>query len=434
MIKTSDADQFMRSIFRMTRGNIIIEQRSLTKEMMKDIQSLCEEEAQDNLSVFLLVLPVTGKEKALSRRISQVCSTYSAQLITLPASQAELQSTLSNIEKEYQDVSSVRRRLADDFVDKLSYLAETDEVDSTQQETLCSKLEEYKGIVRKFKAIFETLGHFRESTSLLTGAFWAPKSDHQMIVETLDSLKAGDPYFFTGHLIPVTHDKTPPTFFRTNSFTEPFQVIVETFSIPRYKEINPAVLTTVTFPFLFGVMFGDVAHGLALLLIGLAASSPAVTRSKTLRPLFGLRYMLSLMGFFSVFSGLIYNDFMGVKMLLWRSCYSSEGEMLVREPDCVYPVGFDHVWGFAKNEISFANSYKMKFSIIVGYLQMMAGIVFKGKNLSPRLERCVLWTLPRVFIRIRAASHLHDFPLRLHELPDHPQVAQRVDHSVPLHH
>lgn len=39
--------------------------------------------------------------------------------------------------------------------------------------------------------------------------------------------------------------------------------------MPRYKEANPALFTTVTFPFLFGVMFGDIGHGSLLLMAGL---------------------------------------------------------------------------------------------------------------------------------------------------------------------
>eukprot|EP00967_Tisochrysis_lutea_P018666 scaffold21168_cov35-Tisochrysis_lutea.AAC.5 len=42
------------------------------------------------------------------------------------------------------------------------------------------------------------------------------------------------------------------------------QDIVDTYGVPRYGEINPAVFTIVTFPFLFGVMFGDVGHGAML--------------------------------------------------------------------------------------------------------------------------------------------------------------------------
>jgi V-type H+-transporting ATPase subunit a len=36
-----------------------------------------------------------------------------------------------------------------------------------------------------------------------------------------------------------------------------------------YKEVNPAVFACVSFPFLFGVMFGDMGHGLLLLILGI---------------------------------------------------------------------------------------------------------------------------------------------------------------------
>lgn len=36
-----------------------------------------------------------------------------------------------------------------------------------------------------------------------------------------------------------------------------------------FQEVNPAVFAIVTFPFLFGVMFGDIGHGSLLLLFGI---------------------------------------------------------------------------------------------------------------------------------------------------------------------
>ncbi len=53
----------------------------------------------------------------------------------------------------------------------------------------------------------------------------------------------------------------PPTLFNINEFNWVFQEIVDTYGVPRYQEANPALFTIVTFPFLFGVMFGDIGHG-----------------------------------------------------------------------------------------------------------------------------------------------------------------------------
>lgn len=64
------------------------------------------------------------------------------------------------------------------------------------------------------------------------------------------------------------HTIKPPTYIKSNEFSYVFQEIVNTYGIPMYKEINPAVFAMVTFPFLFGVMFGDIGHGALWLIIG----------------------------------------------------------------------------------------------------------------------------------------------------------------------
>ena len=43
---------------------------------------------------------------------------------------------------------------------------------------------------------------------------------------------------------------------------------MDTYGVPRYGEINPGLFTITTFPFLFGVMFGDILHGTLLFLFG----------------------------------------------------------------------------------------------------------------------------------------------------------------------
>lgn len=98
-----------------------------------------------------------------------------------------------------------------------------------------------------------------------------------------------------------------PTYFRLNDFTWPFQELINTYGIPDYKEINPTPFTCVSFPFLFGLMFGDIMHGSILFVY---ASYVCMTHKDGDRaPINLARYMLLLMGFFATFCGFIYNEY-----------------------------------------------------------------------------------------------------------------------------
>ncbi len=44
---------------------------------------------------------------------------------------------------------------------------------------------------------------------------------------------------------------------------------MDSYGISAYQEVNPGLFAVVTFPFLFGVMFGDIGHGILVLLAGI---------------------------------------------------------------------------------------------------------------------------------------------------------------------
>ena len=101
-----------------------------------------------------------------------------------------------------------------------------------------------------------------------------------------------------------------------------FQDIVEAYGVGRYREANPAVFSIVTFPFLFAVMFGDVGHGVLMLL----AVSVMIANEKRMAagPMheivamaFGGRYLILLMSLFSIYTGLLYNECFSIPMTIF---------------------------------------------------------------------------------------------------------------------
>lgn len=71
-------------------------------------------------------------------------------------------------------------------------------------------------------------------------------------------------------------------------------------------------------------MFGDIAHGMILFVFGLLLVNKADYVRKTIPMLKALvthRYLIALMGFFAMYCGFVYNDFLSFSLNLFGSCY-----------------------------------------------------------------------------------------------------------------
>ena len=100
-------------------------------------------------------------------------------------------------------------------------------------------------------------------------------------------------------------------------------MIVDTYGTPTYKEANPAVISIVTFPFFFGMMFGDMGHGsiVCLFAIVLILFAKPLRNNPTTKSILQVRYLLFLMGIMSTWAGLIYNEFFAIPTNIFGSCY-----------------------------------------------------------------------------------------------------------------
>lgn len=116
------------------------------------------------------------------------------------------------------------------------------------------------------------------------------------------------------------------------------QEIVNTYGVPSYTEINPAPFYIITFGFFIGVMFGDIGHMLLAipLLIHLKANLWFWT-------------VVCFMGY----CGLIYNEFFGLNLGFFSSCYTivegSKASFVQKFDNCIYPIGVDSIWKVSFN-------------------------------------------------------------------------------------
>ena len=119
------------------------------------------------------------------------------------------------------------------------------------------------------------------------------------------------------------HRITQPTYIKTTEVTYWFQHIVNTYGIPNYREANPAVLTVVTYPFFFGMMFGDMGHGSLYLALGcvLLLTSDKL-KAAGMGDVASFRYLIFFMGLQAFYCGFIYNEWFAIGTNFFGSCYN----------------------------------------------------------------------------------------------------------------
>ena len=105
--------------------------------------------------------------------------------------------------------------------------------------------------------------------------------------------------------IPVALDNPP--------IIRAFQGLVTNYGHPRYGELDPTPLLALTFPVVFGIMFGDVGHGLLLVALGLVLASRQV---RLLRGLAGLGPILVVCGVAAMIFGFLYGSIFGFEEVL----------------------------------------------------------------------------------------------------------------------
>ncbi|MEM1573573.1 MAG: V-type ATPase 116kDa subunit family protein [Candidatus Methanomethylicaceae archaeon] len=158
-----------------------------------------------------------------------------------------------------------------------------------------------------------------------------------------------------------------PVIFNYPKFFKLFESVTNLYGVPSYTEINPTPILAITFPLFFGLMFGDLGHGIMLALLGLFMYKFSKSMEK-------IGKILIICGIFSaIIGGLLYGEAFGKH------------------------IGYHTIFSPSEDFMSI-----FKFSLYIGAAQISLGIIIQIINnfIQKKKIDALLFNLPRLFIYI----------------------------------
>ncbi|MDP2766571.1 MAG: V-type ATPase 116kDa subunit family protein, partial [Candidatus Methanoperedens sp.] len=224
-----------------------------------EVQKLLQEERS---YVELKVPPVTGNPPVILDELGKEVS-------ILKEKHAAIKSELDNIKNEYSEFITA----ADEYLS-----IETQKAEAPLRFATSPNAFIIDGWIpsRKYEEIEKKL---QESTG---GLAYLTKIEEEMKEEE----------------IPIELENPAPA--------KPFELLINTFATPKYREIDPSILIFITFPLFYAIMLGDVGYGIIIAALAIVIKNKFKTGG-----LNALALILFLSAMLSVILGIVYGEFFG---------------------------------------------------------------------------------------------------------------------------
>ncbi len=196
---------------------------------------------------------------------------------------------ISKIELENEElgakISQLNQSLNEIYRDNKSKI-----IDMVISSNLLIQLEDVKSLLGRSENYFYLAG-------------WVPESAKGVVQEKLSLYDD----MFINFLDADDSGLTPPTKLKNNKFFKPFELLVNMYGTPNYKEIDPTVFFGLTYMLLFGAMFGDLGQGAVMFVAGVLL---AKFKDKMMGGL------LERIGASSMVFGILYGSFFGLEGII----------------------------------------------------------------------------------------------------------------------
>jgi V-type H+-transporting ATPase subunit a len=179
-------------------------------------------DVQTNSTVDKAVFIIFAHGPVILSKIRKVAESLSATIFSLPPEVRSRKEQLHECNARLDDVVSVLQNTNTTLHAELRIIAEN--------------MQHWYSVVRREKSIYYALNLFNYAgdRKTLIAEAWLPRNDLTKVQTILENVGISG-------AVPTMHElhsaKDPPTFHRTNKFTEEFQTIIDSYGVAKYREV-----------------------------------------------------------------------------------------------------------------------------------------------------------------------------------------------------
>lgn len=229
-----------------------------------------------------------------------------------------------------EDISGVLRRLEFEKLDVTGLSGKSDEIIEASKNKLDEFKDEREQCLKDIREVgqrskesllalneqlevekerTEIYSYFGETNSTKMIKAWVVKDDVEETLSIIDELSDGNSIIEVEDPTEEEIDNNKvPVKQRNPGFAKPYELLVNMYATPNYKDIDPTIIMAFCFPFFFGYCLTDAFYGIILAIVGVLLYRGIGKTNKTFKS-FGI--IVLQMGLWTILLGLLTGGFLG---------------------------------------------------------------------------------------------------------------------------
>ncbi|NIZ40431.1 V-type ATPase 116kDa subunit family protein [Entomospira entomophila] len=232
---------------------------------------------------------------------------------------------LENIEEIDLTQDTVVKRFSEE-IEKCVTVAKEEQSKGEQQvhENILlhqEKLASYWVALRAHELYGEIQSQFTGTRTTVVFSGWIPSSTKTSVIEAI--------YKATHHRAIIKSDtasldsddkttqamESPPTKLKNNVFSRPYELLVNTYGVVKYGQVDPTLMVSIFFTIMFGMMFGDFGQGLVILGLGIWLLFKSRRASKNQHILRDAGRIVMYCGLSAMVFGVLFGSYFGLQLI-----------------------------------------------------------------------------------------------------------------------